>query len=144
MKEKLASYDVTISPKVNVLVKVEDPYKPTEKEIETIIDAAICRIHETSVDVLVSDNLESIELYSTGDKLNDVLPTPVPIVPKLKAIDELQAARIALEKIVRSGYIPFASPSPSTTEKFIKQAILSAITDVNDAISYHERVYGKK
>lgn len=53
----------------------------------------------------------------------------------------LQAAIDALELIEKSGYIPFASPSPSSTEAEIKHAILRAHSELSHALKVHNRCY---
>lgn len=55
----------------------------------------------------------------------------------------LTIARNQLLSITRSGYIPFTSPAPSSTEKAVKQAILDALSSVRKAIETHESLYRK-
>lgn len=58
---------------------------------------------------------------------------------------KLSLAKGILEDITKSGYIPFASPAPSSTESKIKQRICAAGTDLEIAISLHESCYfGRK
>lgn len=47
-----------------------------------------------------------------------------------------------LEGIAKSGYIPFASPCPSSTEGTIKDSILSAISSLKVALDNHRLCYG--
>lgn len=138
-----ASYDVTISPKVNVMIPVSNPFKPSELEIEMIVKKAISSIHENADDVLVADNLEAIELYSVGNDVSGVLSSPERICPgRPSALDTMKRALAELEKMTTSGYIPFASPSPSSTEKALKYAFEDVLKSLSNAIAIHKMLYG--
>ena len=52
--------------------------------------------------------------------------------------DELRKALSILVGITKSGYIPFASPAPSSTEMKIKKSINNAIESLFDAIELDE------
>ena len=143
MKNVKASYDVTLSPKVNVVVSVADPFKPTESEIEVIVKKAISSIHENADDVLVADNLEAVELYSVGNDVSGILSSPERIYPgRPGALDTMKRALAELENMTTSGYIPFASPAPSSTEKALKYAFEDALKSLSSAIAIHKMLYG--
>lgn len=65
--------------------------------------------------------------------------------PKVFTVSsKLQEAIDALELIEKSGYIPFASPSPSSTEAEIKHAILRAHSELAHALNVHKQCYTLK
>lgn len=58
---------------------------------------------------------------------------------------KLSLAKGILEDIKNSGYIPFASPAPSSTESQIKKNICEAVTHIENAIYLHESCFfGRK
>lgn len=63
-----ATYDVTFCPMTNVEVKVANPAKPTEAEMETIISQAIEKIMANPDDYINEENLQSVKPYSINGK----------------------------------------------------------------------------
>ena len=49
------------------------------------------------------------------------------------AVDNLQQAHVLLSDIMNSGFIPFTSPAPSSTEKELKDAIIEAARMIDKA-----------
>ena len=68
---------------------------------------------------------------------------PVPSKEKKNISTTLSDCVAVLEGIANSGYIPFASPCPSSTEGIIKDSILSAISSLKDALNNHRLCYGR-
>lgn len=56
---------------------------------------------------------------------------------------KLMDALEILKSIEDSGYWPFASPAPCSTEVKIKRAIENAIMNINTAMYYHGEEFGK-
>ena len=54
---------------------------------------------------------------------------------------ELDYIKYQLEEIVNSGYIPFSSPSPSSTEMIVKKNILQAIECLKNAVAADAQLY---
>ena len=48
-------------------------------------------------------------------------------------VDNLQQAHALLSDIMNSGFIPFTSPAPSSTEKELKEAIIEAARMIDKA-----------
>lgn len=48
--------------------------------------------------------------------------------------EELERVHTILSDIMNSGFIPFASPSPSSTEQGIKDAIIEAARNIDKAM----------
>lgn len=48
-----------------------------------------------------------------------------------------------LEELTQSGYIPFSSPSPSSTEMIVKKNILQAIDCLRKAAVADDELYGE-
>lgn len=48
-----------------------------------------------------------------------------------------------LNEVRHSGYLPFASPAPCSTERNIKNAIERAVTNLEIALANHEAEFGK-
>ena len=67
-------------------------------------------------------------------KLNRIVKEAIEGVSKLSTIDELIQIENRLSDITTSGFIPFSSPAPSSTEMRIKKSILTALSCVRDAI----------
>lgn len=53
------------------------------------------------------------------------------------------SARNALKALTESGYIPFASPCPSSNEVNIRITLRRAIENLEAAIKHHEKQFGK-
>lgn len=62
---------------------------------------------------------------------------------KIDVSENLYNALSLLVEIKDSGYIPFSSPSPSSTEENIKSAINNAIDSVSYAWKLHTETYGR-
>ena len=56
----------------------------------------------------------------------------------------LQEALKSLRELTHSGYIPFSSPSPSSTEMIIKKNVMQAIDLISRAIVADNQLYGKR
>lgn len=56
----------------------------------------------------------------------------------------LQDALRSLRELTHSGYIPFSSPSPSSTEMIIKKNVMQAIDLISRAIVADNQLYGKR
>ena len=121
---KKASYDVTFVPMTNVEVEVADPYNPTEGEQERIIEAA-CRKRFPAVS---SEDVAEIRLYEVEGK--EVFDRKVIFDSgSLKRDDDPIGTTLeSIKKLAKSGYIPFSSPCPSSTEKALRDSVLSAIS----------------
>ena len=57
--------------------------------------------------------------------------------------EKMRDCRDVLKEIKTSGYIPFASPAPSSSERHIKTELLLSITHLATAVYRHEETYGK-
>lgn len=55
--------------------------------------------------------------------------------------EKLQMCADTLREISESGYLPFASPAPSSTEAQIKENICAAIARVESAIFWHDQMF---
>lgn len=58
--------------------------------------------------------------------------------------DKMREALSILNTIKNSGYIPFSSPSPSSTEMIVKKSINNAIASLYDALEAHNDLYVRK
>ena len=76
-EKPISSFDIILSPMVNVELAVKDPYNLTEDETEELVRLAREKIIEEQSDVLTSENLEIIKLYE--ENVNDG-PLDVPKV----------------------------------------------------------------
>lgn len=56
---------------------------------------------------------------------------------------KLQRCMDTLIEITQSGYWPFASPAPCSTEVKIKDGICDAIAGLEKAIFWHREMFGK-
>ena len=66
---KAASYDVVLSPMVNVTLRVADPENPTEEETERILEAAFEAVCDDAREKLGPENASMIRLYRVeGDE----------------------------------------------------------------------------
>jgi hypothetical protein len=54
---------------------------------------------------------------------------------------QLQNILNELQEIANSGYIPFASPSPSSTEMVVKKNVLMAIECLTKAVAADKQLY---
>ena len=55
--------------------------------------------------------------------------------------DKLAECLSTLEEITESGYWPFASPAPSSTEVKIKKGITGAISLLDEALYWHDKMF---
>lgn len=61
----------------------------------------------------------------------------------MNAREKMTEARRLLMEVKNSGYWPFASPCPCSTEVKIKQGFYQAITGLENALFWHEQMFGK-
>lgn len=60
----------------------------------------------------------------------------------MKGVEErLQMCLDTLEEISKSGYWPFASPAPCSTEVRIKEGIVGAMANLEHAIYWHQQMF---
>lgn len=57
--------------------------------------------------------------------------------------EKLQVCADTLREITESGYWPFASPAPCSTEVKIKENICAAIARVESALFWHDQMFGR-
>ena len=57
--------------------------------------------------------------------------------------EKLKQCIATLEEITESGYWPFASPAPCSTECKIKDGILGALADLEHALYWHQQMFDK-
>lgn len=62
---------------------------------------------------------------------------------KYSVEEKLQSCIDTLKEIKDSGYWPFASPAPSSTEVKIKEGIYDAINGLERSIFWHQTVFGR-
>lgn len=55
-------------------------------------------------------------------------------------LQDLNQAYEILKGVRESGFIPFASPSPSSTEEKVKNSIMNALNDISYAIHLCEKL----
>ena len=134
----IASFDVTFSPKVNVNLDVKDPKHLTEEEMAKLLELARVKIKVNANDLIVDDNLSGVDLYSK-DITKGPLHAPERLLPNTGTV--LVEALQSLKSIPESGYIPFASPAPSSTEKALKIHVQKAIESLDMAVSVHKSIY---
>jgi len=67
-EKPISSFDIILSPMVNVELAVKDPYNLTEDETEELVRLAREKIIEEQSDVLTFENLETIKLYEANVK----------------------------------------------------------------------------
>lgn len=61
-----------------------------------------------------------------------------------KSVEQIiEDAIKSLEEIKTSGYWPFASPAPCSTEEKIKDGIEQAIRGLDKALFFHREMFGK-
>lgn len=64
-------------------------------------------------------------------------------INKLSVEEKLHTALEILESIPGSGYWPYASPAPCSTEVNIKNNLNASILYLERAIAWHEEMFGK-
>lgn len=57
--------------------------------------------------------------------------------------EKMVEARRLLREVKNSGYWPYASPAPCSTEVKIKENIDTAIERIDNAIFWHDEMFGK-
>lgn len=128
-----ASYDVIFVPMTNVVIDTDNPLTPSEKEQFKIVDIAAEKIKDCAEEKLNNENVAQIRLYSIGDKEQKhqkVIYDSGDLRESANPIDE--SVRL-LTDLANSGYIPFSSPSPSSTEVKLRNCISSAISLLENA-----------
>lgn len=88
----------------------------------------------------------SFESYQEGyasENHYNVYMNRVSLTDNRTAGEKMRDCRDVLKEIKTSGYIPYASPAPSSTERTIKSELDKAINDLQWAIHFHEQTYGK-
>ena len=56
----------------------------------------------------------------------------------------LEQAKSLLKEITISGFIPFSSPSPSSTEEKLKGSITNAISEIEYSLYLYDKLYGRR
>lgn len=128
-----ASYDVIFVPMTNVVIDTDNPLTPSEKEQFKIVDIAAEKIKDCAAEKLNNENVAQIRLYSIGDKEQKhqkVIYDSGDLRESANPVDE--SVRL-LTDLANSGYIPFSSPSPSSTEVKLRNCISSAISLLENA-----------
>ena len=123
-----ASYDVTFVPMTNVTIDTDTPENPTEEQQERIAVLAAEKIRENFPDKINCENLAHIRLYSVNGHEK---PNPRTVFDNgclRESADPVDEAVRMLTDLAHSGYIPFSSPCPSSTEKKLRNCITSAIS----------------
>lgn len=122
-----ASYDVTFVPMTNVAIETSNPRHLTEDEQNTVIRLAAEKIRENFQEKLSNENVAEIRIYD----IDGVAVEPKTVFDsgllRLSANPVDEALRL-LTELAQSGYIPFSSPSPSSTEVKLRNCITSAIS----------------
>ncbi|MBR2093300.1 MAG: hypothetical protein IJ904_04555 [Candidatus Methanomethylophilaceae archaeon] len=101
----------------------------------------ICRDYE---DGWSFDSLEEFVDAFNEDRNDCPVPTEhcIRIIRDVPSPGEIIRGGIASLKTLRtSGYIPFASPAPSSTEVAVKRALNRAVEQLEFAESLHESLY---
>lgn len=57
--------------------------------------------------------------------------------------EKMVEARRLLREVKNSGYWPYASPAPCSTERKIKENMNEAIERIDNAIFWHDEMFGK-
>ena len=88
--------------------------------------------------LLTPDGIKKLDaIRLTEDKLHKIIKESVARTLNEgiwgSATDNLEQARELLQDIMNSGFIPFASPSPSSTENEVKKAIIEAARLIDKA-----------
>lgn len=127
-----ASYDVTFVPMTNVVIDIDNPRNLSEEQQTEIARLAAEKIAENLDDKINCENLAEIRLHEIDgkDTGGGTVFDNGCLRQSSNPIDE--ALRL-LTDLTGSGYIPFASPSPSSTESNLKHCILSAISLLENA-----------
>ena len=60
---------------------------------------------------------------------------------RLTPCSALSTSATMLEKLISSSFIPFASPSPSSTEKALADAVRAAKGNLDKAINLYNQLY---
>ena len=127
-----ASYDITFVPMTNVVIDTDNPENPSEEQQQEISRLAAEKIAENFHDKINCENLAHIRLYSVEGRKTEkktVFDNGC-LRESANPIDE--SVRL-LTNLANSGYIPFVSPSPSSTEVKLRNCISSAISLLENA-----------
>lgn len=57
-------------------------------------------------------------------------------------VDKLSGCLATLREIAQSGYVPYTSPAPSTTESILRGQIDGAAERLENAVYFHKSLYG--
>lgn len=76
-----------------------------------------------------------------GDLRNIIRESIKNILNEGSASSELEQIVGQLYQLTESGYIPFSSPSPSSTEMIVKNNVYQAIECLNKAIAADKQLY---
>lgn len=89
--------------------------------------------------------------YFLGDVLPGQLQYVIDQIPETDSVKDVTVKKSiagkledilnTLDGIINSGYIPFSSPSPSSTEKVVKQSIKNAKAELERALEFHNSLY---
>lgn len=112
-----------------------------------VADRILAEIREVQKQLIDRDGAAIQAIGRLASNLDDAHVKAERDFPKERVFtvsSKLQAAIDALELIEKSGYIPFASPSPSSTEAEIKHAILRAHSELEHALKIHNQCYTLK
>ena len=122
-----ASYDVTFVPMTNVVIDTDNPRNPSEEQQTEIARLAAEKIAESFHEKISCENLAEIRLHEIdGKEAGD--GTVFDNGCLRQSSNPIDEALRLLTNLSQSGYIPFASPSPSSTESKLKHCISSAIS----------------
>lgn len=85
--------------------------------------------------------MKKIIKLTENDVHNIIEESVKQILKENKTAIQLQNIIQQLTDITTSGYIPFASPAPSSTEQIVKDNILTAINCLNKALQANNELY---
>lgn len=140
-----SAYDYDQSSRVLIATtdynKAQSEYNRAVKEARKNAKAEGFIIEETP-----NKNFESYkDGYAAKEHWNiSLLTEDLVEVQKTPSVEErLQSALESLNAITQSGYWPFASPNPCSTEARIKKGVLKAIAGLEEALTFHRQEFGK-
>ena len=123
-----ASFDITFVPMTNVIADVNDPRNLSEEEQVQITNVAAKQIAENIGDKINYENLAEIRLYETDGKQPEERTVIFDNGCLRESSNPIEESLRLLTGLAQSGYIPFASPSPSSSEVKLRNCISSAIS----------------
>lgn len=122
-----ASYDVTFVPMTNVVIDTDNPYNLSEEQQTEIARLSADKIAESLHEKINCENLAEIRLYEIDGKETSGV-TVFDNGCLRQSSNPIDEALRLLTDLAGGSYIPFASPSPSSTESMLKHCVLSAIS----------------